>query len=200
MIAEVRAAQRCADATVRGATVRGRNGARTQRCAAQRCTGATVRGRNGGQTQRCEMRGPRRRGRREPGRRSSFGQPIGSVRYYSSTDPEAEKSKSKCVRAAAGSKEYTGSGDAKTSEEILKQLADLKGLVSSYRRYLDKQQQEIEVLKRNYQPPYQGSWNLPSEPRSAGSAWPGASNSFPELAPVPREPAGPGRGPVRNGG
>ena len=42
------------------------------------------------------------------------------------TGPEAEKSKSKFVRAAAGGKGSTGSGDAKMSEEILKQLADLK--------------------------------------------------------------------------
>ena len=48
------------------------------------------------------------------------------------------------------------------SEEILKQLADLKGLVCSYRRDLDKQQREIEGLKRNYQPPHQGNWNLSS--------------------------------------
>ena len=35
-----------------------------------------------------------------------------------STGPEAEKSKSRFVRAAAGSKESTDSGDAKTSDEM----------------------------------------------------------------------------------
>ena len=97
-----------------------------------------------------------------------------------SMSPEAEKSKSKFVRAADGSKEYTGSGDSKMSKELLKQLADLKGLVCCYRRGLEKQQQEIEVLKRSYESPYQGNWNLPPEPRPTGAAWPGASNSFPE--------------------
>ena len=72
------------------------------------------------------------------------------------TGPEAEKSKSRFVRATAGGKESTGSGEAKMSEEILKQLPDLKGLVCSYRRDLDKQQ-EIEGLKRSYQSPYQGN-------------------------------------------
>ena len=51
----------------------------------------------------------------------------------SSTGSEAEKGKSRFVRAAAGGKESTGSGETKLSEEILKQLADLKGLVCSYR-------------------------------------------------------------------
>ena len=32
-------------------------------------------------------------------------------------------------------------------------------MVCSYRRDLDKQQQEIEGLKRSYQKPYQGNWN-----------------------------------------
>ena len=39
------------------------------------------------------------------------------------------------------------------SVEILKQLADLKGLMNSYRRALDKQQQEITTLKRSQQAP-----------------------------------------------
>ena len=60
------------------------------------------------------------------------------------TGPEAEKGKSIFVRAAAGGKESTGSGETKMSEEILKQLADLKSLVCIYRRDHDKQQQEIE--------------------------------------------------------
>ena len=72
--------------------------------------------------------------------------------------------------------------------------------MSFCQRDLDKQQLEIEVLRRSYQPPNQGSWNLPPEPRSAGAARPGASNSFPEPVPVPREPAGLGCGPIRNGG
>ena len=74
-----------------------------------------------------------------------------------STEPEAEKGKSRFVRTAAGGKESIGSGETKMSEEILKQLADLKGLMCSYRRALDKQQQEIEGLKRGYQPPCQGN-------------------------------------------
>ena len=53
-----------------------------------------------------------------------------------STGPDAEKSKSRFVRAAAGGKESTGSREAKMSEEIVKQLADLKGLVFSYRQDL----------------------------------------------------------------
>ena len=36
------------------------------------------------------------------------------------------------------------------SDEILKQLADLKGLVCSYWRDLDKQKQEIETLNRSH--------------------------------------------------
>ena len=94
-----------------------------------------------------------------------------------STGTEAEKGKSRFVCAAAGGKESPGSGETKISEEILKQLAYLKGLVCSYRRDLDKQQQGIEGLKRSYQPPVQGNWNLPSEPRTAVAAWPGTSSS-----------------------
>ena len=37
-----------------------------------------------------------------------------------STGPEVERSKSRYVRATAGGKEYTGSGEAKMSDEILK--------------------------------------------------------------------------------
>ena len=66
--------------------------------------------------------------------------------------PEEEKSKSRFIRTPAGGNESTGSGEAKMSEENLKQLAALKGLMCSYRRDLDKQQQEIEGLKRSYQP------------------------------------------------
>ena len=56
-----------------------------------------------------------------------------------SIGPEAEKNKSRFVRAAADGKESIGSGEAQMSEEILKQMADLKGLVCLYRRDLDKQ-------------------------------------------------------------
>ena len=42
------------------------------------------------------------------------------------------------------------------SEEILKQLAELKGLVCSYRRDLDKQQQEMEGLKEVLSHPTKG--------------------------------------------
>ena len=110
-----------------------------------------------------------------------------------STGPEEEKSKSRFDRAAAGGKESAGSGEAKMSDEILKQLADLKGLLGSYWRDLKKQQQEIEMLKRSHQSPYHGNWNLPPAPRPAGAAWPEERCSFPEPAQVPR-------GPVRNGG
>ena len=90
-------------------------------------------------------------------------------------------------------KEYTGSGEAKMLDEILKQLADLKGLVCSYRRDLDKQQQEIETLKRSHQSPYLVNWKLPPEPRPAGAAWPEERRSSLEPVQAPR-------GPVRNGG
>ena len=43
-----------------------------------------------------------------------------------STGPEAEKGKSRFVRAAAGGKESTGSEGTKMAVEILKKLADLK--------------------------------------------------------------------------
>ena len=48
-----------------------------------------------------------------------------------STGPKAEKSKSRFVRTAAGCKDSTSSVEAKMSDEILKQMADLKGLVCS---------------------------------------------------------------------
>ena len=44
-----------------------------------------------------------------------------------STGPEAEKSKSRFVHAAAGGKESAGSEGTQMSVEILKQLADLRG-------------------------------------------------------------------------
>ena len=43
----------------------------------------------------------------------------------------------KNVRVAAGGNESSGSGEPKLTEEVLKQLADLKGLVCSYRRDLE---------------------------------------------------------------
>ena len=46
--------------------------------------------------------------------------------------PEIEKSKSRFARAAAGGNELIGAGERKMSEEILKQLPELKGLVGSY--------------------------------------------------------------------
>ena len=58
-----------------------------------------------------------------------------------STGPDAEKSKSRFVLAAVAGKESTGSGETKLSEEVFRQLADLNGLVCSYRRDLEKQQQ-----------------------------------------------------------
>ena len=44
----------------------------------------------------------------------------------SSTGQEAEKNKSRSARAAVGGKESIGSEATKVSEDILKQLADLK--------------------------------------------------------------------------
>ena len=86
------------------------------------------------------------------------------------------------------------------SEEILRQLADLTVLMSSFRRDLDRQQQEITMPKVSHKPPYSGKWNLSPAPHPAGAPWPGASSSFPESAQDQRESAGLGRGPVRNGG
>ena len=62
--------------------------------------------------------------------------------------PEGEKNKVKYARAAAGGKECTGSEGTRVPAEITKQIEYLKALVSSYRRELDKQQQEISVLRR----------------------------------------------------
>ena len=52
--------------------------------------------------------------------------------------PEGEKNKSRFARAAASGKESTGSVVPK---EIVKQLADLKVCIGSYRRNLDRQQE-----------------------------------------------------------
>ena len=117
-----------------------------------------------------------------------------------STGQEAEKSKSRFPRSAAGGKESTGSEEKKMSEEILRQLAHLTVLMSSFRRDLDRQQQEITTLKEIRKPPYSGKCNLSPVPHPAGSPWPGASSSFPESAQVQLESAGLGRGPVQNGG
>ena len=84
-----------------------------------------------------------------------------------SVGPEGEKNKVKYARAAAGGKECTGSEGAKVPEEITKQIADLKTLVSSYRRELDKQQQEISALRRGLQPPYLENWNFSPDPHPA---------------------------------
>ena len=50
------------------------------------------------------------------------------------------------------------------SDNILKQLYDLKGLMCSYRHDLDKQQQEIvgpKSISHTDQSHCQGNWNLP---------------------------------------
>ena len=117
-----------------------------------------------------------------------------------STGPEAEKSKSRFVRAAVGGRESTGSGEGKMSEDILKQLAELKVLVSSYRRDLDKQQQKIEVLMRNYQTTGQGHWNLRPESRPVEQRGLEQTIFYRNTTSVPRESPGLGHGPVRNGG
>ena len=49
-----------------------------------------------------------------------------------STGQEVEKSKSRFARAVAGGKESTGSEGMKMSEEIVRQLADLTVLISSF--------------------------------------------------------------------
>ena len=54
----------------------------------------------------------------------------------SSTGQEAEKNKPRFTRAAADGKESTGSEGAKASNDIIKQLADLKVLMSSFRQDL----------------------------------------------------------------
>ena len=50
-----------------------------------------------------------------------------------STEQEAEKSRSRFARAAAGGKESTGSERTKMLKEILRQLADLTVLMTSFR-------------------------------------------------------------------
>ena len=86
-----------------------------------------------------------------------------------STEQEAEKSKSRFACVVAGGKEYTGSEGTKMSEEILRQLAYLTVLMSSFRRDLDRQQQEITTLKVNHKPPYSRKWNLSPTPHPAGA-------------------------------
>ena len=88
-----------------------------------------------------------------------------------STGPEAEKGKSRFVRGTAGGKESTGSEGTQMLDEILSKLTDLR--LTSYRRDLDKQKQEMTTLKMSHQPSYQGNWNLSPEPHPAGAAWPG---------------------------
>ena len=70
------------------------------------------------------------------------------------TGQEAEKSKSRFARAADGGNESTGSEGTKMSEKILRQLADVTVLMSSFRRDLDRQQQEITALKVGHKPSY----------------------------------------------
>ena len=77
-----------------------------------------------------------------------------------STGQEAEKNKPRFARAAAGGKESTGSEEAKMSEEIVKHLANLKVLVSSFQQDLDRQRQKIITLKVSHQPSHSGNWNL----------------------------------------
>ena len=77
-----------------------------------------------------------------------------------STGQEAEKSKSRFARAAAGGKESTGSEGTKMSKEIVRQLADLTVLMSSYRRDLDRQQQVIKTLKGSHKPQESGTSHL----------------------------------------
>ena len=113
-----------------------------------------------------------------------------------STGQKAEKSKSRFARATAGGRESTGSEGTKISEEIVRQLADLTVLMSSFRRDLDRQQQEITMLKATHKPPYSGKWNFSPGPHLAGAAWTGASSSFPESAQDQCESAELGRVPV----
>ena len=103
--------------------------------------------------------------------------------------PEGEKSKSRFARAAAGGKEFTSSEGTKAPEETAKQIADLKALISSYWRDLDKQQHEISMLRRGHQP--YGNLNLSLDRSScpAEADWTGARSSFPEPTPDQREPA-----------
>ena len=86
-----------------------------------------------------------------------------------STGQEAEKNKSRFARAAVGGKESTVPEGTQMSEEILRQLADVIVLISSFRRDPDRQQQEITTLKVSYKPPYSGKWNLSPAPHPAGA-------------------------------
>ena len=99
-----------------------------------------------------------------------------------SSGQKAEKNKSKFARAAAGGKESTGSEGTKMSEEILRQLVDLTVLMSSFRRDLDRQQQDITTLKVSHKPSYSGQWSLSPAQHPAGPPWPGMSSSFPGSA------------------
>ena len=112
--------------------------------------------------------------------------------------PEIEKGKSRFARAAAGGKELNGAGEGKMSKDIIKQLAKLKGSVGSYRRNLVRQQQELKLMKRNYQLPHQGCWSLPLAPQLAGVEWSGTKHSYPAFTPA--QSVGLGRGSGRNGG
>ena len=134
------------------------------------------------------------------GRRSHMASRLKAFDIMGSTGQEAEKSKTRFARAAAGGTESTGSEGTKMSEEILRQLADITVLISSYRRDLDRQQQKITTLKGSHKPPYSGKWNLSPAPHPAGAEWPGASSSFPESAQDQRESAGLGCDSVRSEG
>ena len=63
------------------------------------------------------------------------------------------------IRTCRGRRERIHRIKRKLSEEVLKQFADLKRLACSYHRDLERQQQEIEGLKRCHQPHYQGNLN-----------------------------------------
>ena len=102
---------------------------------------------------------PRKRGENFR-RRSQYGNRLEAFDIMGSTGTKAKKFKSRFARAAAGGKEPTGSERTLMLQEILKQLADLKNLMTSYRRDLDKQQQKITTLKRSHQPPKENSRKL----------------------------------------
>ena len=96
-----------------------------------------------------------------------------------STGHEADKNKSRFACAAAGGKESTDPEGTKMSEEILRQLADLTVLMSSFRRDLDRQQQEITTLKVSYKPSYSVQWNTPLTCTTSGrSAVAGSEQLF----------------------
>ena len=44
--------------------------------------------------------------------------------------------------------------------------------MSSYRRDLGRQQQEITTLKESHKPPYSEKWNISPALHPAGAAWP----------------------------